>query len=117
MSIGVFRDLLRLRAVAANIPISSELADELETYYRLLAHWNNRINLTSLALEPPTAQTVDRLFIEPLIAASFVASHVAVWFDLGTGGGSPAIPMQLAHPAKRLIMVESRDRKAAFLQR
>ena len=116
MSAGVFRDLLASRMEAANVAIGSELAEKLETYYRLLTHWNNRINLTSLALEPPTASTVDRLFVEPLVAASFVAPRVAVWFDLGTGGGSPAIPLQLAHPAKRLVMVESRDRKAAFLR-
>lgn len=116
MSTEAFRELLEARADAAGIVLASELADKLQAYYALLAHWNNRINLTSLALEPPTAQTVDRLFLEPLIAASLVAPHVAVWFDLGTGGGSPAIPLQLAHPAKRLIMVESRDRKAAFLR-
>jgi 16S rRNA (guanine527-N7)-methyltransferase len=116
MNAGLFRELLESRAEAANIALGSELAEKLETYYRLLAHWNNRINLTSLALEPPTAQTVDRLFLEPLVAVSLISPHVAVWFDLGTGGGSPAIPLQLAHPAKRLIMVESRDRKAAFLR-
>jgi 16S rRNA (guanine527-N7)-methyltransferase len=116
MSTEVFRQLLEARAHAAGIVLASELADKLQAYYQLLAHWNNRINLTSLALEPPTAQTVDRLFLEPLIAAPLIATHVAVWFDLGTGGGSPAIPLQLAHPAKRLIMVESRDRKAAFLR-
>src|SRR5207248_608512 len=37
-------------------------------------------------------------------------------FDLGSGGGSPAIPLQLARPAQRLVMVESRQRKAAFLR-
>ena len=116
MSTEVFRELLEARADTAGIVLTSDLADKLQAYYQLLARWNSRINLTSLALDPPTAQTVDRLFVEPLIAAPLVASHVAVWFDLGTGGGSPAIPLQLAHPAKRLIMVESRDRKAAFLR-
>lgn len=116
MNAGPFRELLESRAAAANIILGSELVEKLEAYYRLLAHWNNRINLTSLALEPPTVQTVDRLFLEPLVAASLISQHVAVWFDLGTGGGSPAIPLQLAHPSTRLIMVESRDRKAAFLR-
>ena len=116
MSAGIFRELLDARADVASITLNSALVEKLEGYYRLLAHWNNRINLTSLPLEPPTEQTVDRLFIEPLAAAALVAPHVSVWFDLGTGGGSPAIPLQLAHPAKRLIMVESRDRKAAFLR-
>ena len=116
MSAEVFRELLEQRAAAANLTLNPVVQEKLETYFSLLAHWNNRINLTSLPLDPPTPQTVDRLVVEPLLAASHVDMNIAVWFDLGSGGGSPAIPLQLAHPASRLIMVESRDRKAAFLR-
>jgi 16S rRNA G527 N7-methylase RsmG len=42
-------------------------------------------------------------------------SPVPVWIDLGSGGGSPAIPMKIALPELDLTMVESRSRKAAFL--
>ena len=38
------------------------------------------------------------------------------WFDLGSGGGSPAIPLKLVRPDARLTMVESKTRKAAFLR-
>jgi len=116
MSQEDFRELLAQRADAADLSFDSVLSDKLEAYFDLLTHWNNRINLTSLPLEPPTAQTVDRLILEPVVATRLVRESISVWFDLGSGGGSPAIPMQLAHPAKRLIMVESRDRKGAFLR-
>jgi len=116
MSEAVFRELLEQRAEAADLSLNPVLEDRLGAYFRLLAHWNTRINLTSLSLEPPTAQSIDRLFIEPLVAASLVKPNVSVWFDLGSGGGSPAVPLQLARPAQRLIMVESRERKAAFLR-
>jgi 16S rRNA (guanine527-N7)-methyltransferase len=36
--------------------------------------------------------------------------------DIGSGGGSPAIPMKLAIPALHLTMVESKTRKSAFLR-
>ncbi|MBE3071831.1 MAG: class I SAM-dependent methyltransferase [Acidobacteria bacterium] len=36
--------------------------------------------------------------------------------DIGSGGGSPAIPLKLASPASRLIMVEAKTRKSAFLR-
>ncbi len=110
-----FRALLLARAQSAELPLPQQVLEKLEHYYRLLARWNARINLTSLPLDIPTEQTVDRLLIEPVLAARFVAENVSVWFDLGSGGGSPAIPLQLVHPAKRLVMVESRERKAAFL--
>ena len=70
MSDDVFRQLLEERAEASEISINVAVGDKLAAYFRLLAHWNNRINLTSLPLEPPTAQAVDRLFIEPLVAAT-----------------------------------------------
>jgi 16S rRNA (guanine527-N7)-methyltransferase len=116
MSDEVFRELLKQRADASNVSIDLFLEEKLAAYFRLLAHWNSRINLTSLPLEPATPQAVDRLFIEPLVAASFVTPSVSVWFDLGSGGGSPAVPLQLVKSAQRLIMVESRERKAAFLR-
>jgi 16S rRNA (guanine527-N7)-methyltransferase len=116
MSHDAFHELLSERAAAADISLTPLLETKLSAYFRLLARWNTRINLTSLPLEPPTAQSIDRLFIEPLTAAPLIRSSVSVWFDLGSGGGSPAIPLQLAKSAQRLVMVESKERKAAFLR-
>lgn len=116
MNDEIFRRILRERASISEVSLDEPVEEKLAAYFRLLAHWNTRINLTSLPLEPPTPQAIDRLFIEPLMAASLVKSNVSLWFDLGSGGGSPAIPLQVVHPARRLVMVESRDRKAAFLR-
>jgi 16S rRNA (guanine527-N7)-methyltransferase len=116
MSEDAFQELLSQRAAAADISLTPLLEAKLSAYFRLLARWNTRINLTSLPLEPPTAQTIDRLFIEPLTAAPLIRPSVSVWFDLGSGGGSPAIPLQLVKPAQRLVMVESKERKAVFLR-
>jgi 16S rRNA (guanine527-N7)-methyltransferase len=89
----------------------------LEAYFRLLAQWNARINLTALPLDAPTDETFDRLLVEPLVAALQVPTHtLSVWFDLGSGGGSPAIPLKIARPTLRLTMVESKERKGAFLR-
>jgi 16S rRNA (guanine527-N7)-methyltransferase len=92
------------------------MLDPLEAYLRLLTHWNAKINLTALPLDPPTDQTFDRLLVEPLGAARHIEDKPLVWFDLGSGGGSPAIPVKIARPALNLTMVESKERKAAFLQ-
>jgi 16S rRNA (guanine527-N7)-methyltransferase len=116
MGADVFRGLLDERARAANLSLGAPLSDKLADYLSLLSRWNTRINLTSLPLDPPTPAAIDRLVVEPLLTAPLLDRSIAIWFDLGSGGGSPAIPLQLAHPAQRLILVESRDRKAAFLR-
>lgn len=73
------------------------------------------MNLTALPLLPPSAEAIDRLLIEGLAAATRIPKEPRTWIDLGSGAGSPAIPMKIACPSLALTMVESRGRKAAFL--
>ena len=112
-----FRDRLARRTRRAKAPIGLGMLNPLESYFRLLAQWNAKINLTALPLEAPTDETFDRLLVEPLAAAKQISTDVkSVWFDLGSGGGSPAIPIKIARPALRLTMIESKERKSAFLR-
>ena len=112
-----FRDRLARRARRAKAPVTLAMLDPLEAYFRLLTQWNAKINLTALPLESPTDETFDRLLVEPLVAAKQIpGNNAGVWFDLGSGGGSPAIPLKIARPALRLTMIESKERKGAFLR-
>jgi 16S rRNA (guanine527-N7)-methyltransferase len=111
-----FHEWVTDRARQADVALVDEAVDRLETYFRLLTRWNDRMNLTALPLRSPTRLTFDRLFLEPLRAAIRIANEPVRWFDLGSGGGSPAIPLSIARPALLLSMVESRSRKAAFLR-
>ena len=111
-----FSERLSRRANKAHVQFPREVIAPFEAYFRLLARWNVKINLTALPLNPPTDETFDRLFIEPLIAASVVTTNRGVWFDLGSGGGSPAFPLKLVRPQLSLTLVESKTRKAAFLR-
>lgn len=87
-----------------------------ETYFRLLAQWNLKINLTALPLQAPTDGTFDRLFVEALVAGALIPNAPGSWFDLGSGGGSPALPLKMIRSALSLTLVESKTRKAAFLR-
>ena len=109
------RKLLSIRAAAARIEINDGTISALEAYYGLLSHWNKRINLTGLSLELPTEPAIDRLLIEPLVAARELLTD-ETWVDFGSGGGSPAIPMKVIRPESSLTMVESKTKKAAFLR-
>ena len=106
-------DRIVRRATRAGLSIDSPLGVALAGYVDLLMRWNRRINLTALADDD---NGIDRLVIEPLVAAQRLPRSDAVVIDIGSGGGSPAVPMKLAVPSLRLRMVESRTRKAAFLR-
>jgi 16S rRNA (guanine527-N7)-methyltransferase len=111
-----FQDRLARRARRAGVTLTPELADQLEAYYRLLATWNTKINLTGLRLSEISPDALDRLLIEPVVAAKYVSSRTSRMLDVGSGGGSPAIPLALAIPKARLLMVESKTRKSVFLR-
>ncbi|MEZ5316670.1 MAG: RsmG family class I SAM-dependent methyltransferase [Vicinamibacterales bacterium] len=107
---------IRRRAGRAGIETGPELAGSLEAYLDLLSRWNRRINLTALQLEPLSDQAVDRLIVEPLVASRRVRPEDRLAIDIGSGGGSPAIPLRLACPGLRLVMTEIKVRKSAFLR-
>jgi 16S rRNA (guanine527-N7)-methyltransferase len=104
------------RAALARVSVTSAELSQLVKYFALLARWSARMNLTALPLDDAPDQTVDRLFIEPLAAARYVPKSPIAWIDVGSGGGSPAIPLKVLRPQARLTMVESKGRKAAFLR-
>ena len=108
------RLVARLETVA--ISLTAEEIRLLGEYWALLARWNAKVNLTALPLEGYPPQSLDRLIVEPLLAVRLMPPAPMKWFDLGSGGGSPAVPMKIAIRSARLVMVESRSRKAAFLR-
>jgi len=109
---------------------SVSVLDQISTYIDLLSRWNARINLT--AIRRPE-EIVTRHFGESLFlarhlfpdpaGASFIA-HAATSgasspsrvLDIGSGAGFPALPMKIWAPEIRLTLIESNNKKAAFLR-
>ena len=117
MSAREFRDRLRRRAKRAGIDMPAAVVDRLERYYLLLTKWNAKINLTSFGLGPEGEdEALDRLLIEPIVAARHIPGDVKSMLDVGSGGGSPAIPLKIVAPHVHLRMVEAKTRKAVFLR-
>ncbi len=100
------------RAALHGLAVSPSLAATLAAYYDLLFRWNRTINLTALK---DSDEAIDRLLLEPIAASTYLPRGARL-MDIGSGGGSPAIPLALALPAASLVMVESKGRKAAFLR-
>ena len=85
-------------------------------YFQLLERWSARVNLTGFRVSADNSEAIDRLLIEPMLAAAHAGSARTV-ADVGSGSGSPAIPFAIAAPAQpTLTMVESRERKSVFLR-
>lgn len=101
------------RARRAKVDLLPASSDALGAYFSLLLRWNAKINLTGIAT---VEEAVDRILLEPISAAGAIDSGQVSLIDIGSGGGSPAIPLRIVRPNLKLWMVESKGRKAAFLR-
>ena len=93
------------------LKIPQAIQKRLNIYIRELQHWNRRVNLTSLE----GVQLIRRLIVEPIwIGRELQMSGNLA--DIGSGNGSPGIPIYLACGLKTVRLVEARTKRAAFLR-
>ncbi len=86
----------------------------LRDHLRLLAAWNAAINLT--AIRDPVDAVREHL-LDSLAAAGLLAgARAADLVDLGSGGGFPGLPLVVALPGTRWLLVDSIAKKARFLE-
>ena len=107
---------LSRRITRAGGKVSQAEVTNLAAYVELLARWNKKINLTALPVDPLSDEAADRLIVEPVLGARQLLPTERMVIDVGTGGGSPAIPLAIMTPDIRLVMVEVKVRKCAFLR-
>ena len=105
--VGRFRDL--------GLDVPDGRVQQLTHYFDLLRKWSSRVNLTGFDLDALPAQAIDRLFVEPIVA-SFELMGTTSLVDVGSGAGSPAIPMALMLEGVELMMLEPRLKKSIFLR-
>ena len=85
----------------------------MRVHFDLLLRWNARINLT--AIRDPD-QILRRHFAESLFLTRVIAFGPGILYDIGSGAGFPGLPLKAAHPEINLVLVESSQKKAAFLK-
>lgn len=100
-------------AAAANRELREEQHAQLERYLELLLQANQRMNLTRIT-EPDKARL--QHVADALTALKFFPENAHAIVDLGSGGGVPGIPLAIACPDKRFVLIESTQKKAAFLR-
>lgn len=112
-----FREKLRtaLEGVFALEELSDEQIDRLETLDQWVARWSKRVDLVGFRTEE---ERVRRYFAEALVAARFLPGDTSSGeaLDVGSGGGSPALPLAVARPGWHWTLVESRRKRRLFLE-
>ncbi len=108
-------ELLRQGLPELGIPADEELVAAFAGFLRLLAQWNENINLTGIR-EP--AAMVPLHILDSLTARPFLKGQRIV--DVGCGAGLPGIPLalvdRLAEPARHFTLVDGTLKKIRFVR-
>jgi len=93
--------------------LSEAQLQAISDHVRLLVAWNKAINLSGIREPEAIAleQVIDSLTALPLLRRAGIEEFL----DLGSGGGYPGLPLAVALPARRALLVESVGKKARFL--
>ena len=107
-----FRQALAAEFSAYQALSNGEL-DALERHFNLLSIWNQKINLTRIN----NMHDVVRLhYCESLFLGLKLPRVPLSIADVGSGAGFPGIPLAILRPDCRVDLIESDQRKAAFLR-
>jgi 16S rRNA (guanine527-N7)-methyltransferase len=104
------------RIVALLAPFGIEPSEaqitQIQTYIRLLLHWNLSLNLTSVG-DPEGI--VERHFGESMFLTKMLAVENCRLADIGSGAGFPGLAIKLICPTIRLTLIESNQKMCAFI--
>ena len=103
--------LLEEGAAAIGLRLGREQLALLARHVDLLLRWNKSINLTSIT-DP--AEVVEKHVVDSLALAPLVPPGTLL--DAGTGAGFPGIPVRIARPDVEVVLVDSVQKKVAFLK-
>ncbi len=106
------RARLRKAAETFGLSLSDEQVAQLEKATDMLLEWNERINLTALKT---VDDVVDKHLIDSLAAGSHIGPNAFV-LDIGTGGGFPGVPLKIASPDRRLLLIDGTAKKVNYVQ-
>jgi 16S rRNA (guanine527-N7)-methyltransferase len=89
----------------------ADVRQQLLAYVNLLDKWNRVYNLTAVrdVREMITQHVLDSLAVLPHLAGATVV-------DVGSGGGLPGLPIAIAGPHIQVALLDSNQKKAAFLR-
>ena len=102
------------KASELGIELSDKQLEQFRQYYEMLVEKNKVMNLTAIT---EWDEVIDKHFIDSisLIKACDLSGEKYV-LDLGCGAGFPGIPLKIAFPNLKMVLLDSLNKRILFLK-
>jgi len=105
-------DILRKGAGEFGADLDDSKISLLLSYKDILLEWNEKMNLTAIEDD---REFIIKHFVDSLSIIPYL-KNAGNLIDVGTGAGFPGLPVKIAQPSLDVVLLDSLEKRTAFLK-